>query len=904
LVHEFPGGCADALGDDQSDRIGALTTSITGAVLPTAPGTRRQPADGGRQTRAAFRHTAPAPAPAPAVEGVPVVEREAQAPRQAEREVFLDAVRTLAIFRVVLWHALGAAVLTYFVAAVPAMFFVTGSLLAKSLRRGARRTILDRARRILLPLWVFAAGAYAAMTVAHLVDRTSNTSVPWHNLVFWLLPLDDPHGSSWEGGYMSSPLWYLRALLWLFLLSPLLLRLVHWSVPVAITLPLAALGVLEVLDRTGRWPVTSSLAWRVGDLALYSTFLMLGFVHRDGRFNNMARRHWLAVTLVLGAGAAFWCTTQPVSEHVVNNSHIAHLLVGGAWLSLFFVARPWIEWVARTRPGGALISWVNKRTITIYLWHSTAVLISFELLRSVVPHWFPGGWSAALLALTACVTLVFVLLFGWVEDIANKRPRKLWAAAGSIAGLWSLPWPAVGAAVMGSVVLVASADQSALLSSRMSTLSASEAIAAPIGTAPVGATSTTASAGSTSSTTTAKGATLRIPSQQPKAPSFTNTAAGPVTTAGGPGTTAQAAPTSTAGPAATTTTPSTMSPPSTVPSTTTTAGTIPPVINQGLSSIDQALAARLENTLRQWMADNQVPGAEVAMYRPGSIDWATALGVDPIDDNQPVTVGTRFDIASVTKTFTATLIWQLADQGRLNVDAPIGRLAAAPDFPYTQITPRQLLSHTSGLTDFRSTPEFSANADNVDSPAKALSAAGHQPLQFAPGSESTYSTTNYLVLGFLIEQITGQSYDSLVGELADQAGIGQIPHAAPAAGYPNFSVAGLETTVSQLAHWGVALLGDNTPGLSDGARQAMADINPNSALGAGLWGYCPCTMVDGQPQWSAIGHTGSNTELQYSPATNIAIVMNVTDSAWAPGNRQDQLIALATQLRAIALGQA
>ena len=140
-----------------------------------------------------------------------------------EREVFLDAIRTLALVRVVLWHALALPVLTYFVAAVPAMFSVTGSPLAHSLGRGARRVIVDRARRILVPLWVFPAGAFLAMTIAHRIDGTTRTAVPIRDLLAWLVPVVDPHGSPWEGGYLSSPLWYLRALLWLLLMEPFLL---------------------------------------------------------------------------------------------------------------------------------------------------------------------------------------------------------------------------------------------------------------------------------------------------------------------------------------------------------------------------------------------------------------------------------------------------------------------------------------------------------------------------------------------------------------------------------------------------------------------------------------------------------------------------------------------------------
>ena len=83
------------------------------------------------------------------------------------RERFLDAVRALAVVRVMVWHAFGFAAITYFVSAVPAMFFVTGSLLARSLdRHGYVATLRDRTRRLLIPLWLFATVAFAATSCA------------------------------------------------------------------------------------------------------------------------------------------------------------------------------------------------------------------------------------------------------------------------------------------------------------------------------------------------------------------------------------------------------------------------------------------------------------------------------------------------------------------------------------------------------------------------------------------------------------------------------------------------------------------------------------------------------------------------------------------------------------------
>jgi hypothetical protein len=94
---------------------------------------------------------------------------------------------------------------------------------------------------------------------------------------------------------------------------------------------------------------------------------------------------------------------------------------------------------------------------------------------------------------------------------------------------------------------------------------------------------------------------------------------------------------------------------------------------------------------------------------------------------------------------------------------------------------------------------------------------------------------------------------------------------------------------------------DNTPGLSDGARQAMTAIDPSSSLGQGLWGYCPCTTRRGELHWAGIGHTGSTTVLQFSADSSTSIAVNLADSAWLPDNRADALLQLVDDLRSAVL---
>ena len=109
----------------------------------------------------------------------------------------------------------------------------------------------------------------------------ATTHVPWRNLVWWIVPLNDPHGSQWEAGWMSSPLWYLRALLWMIIASPVLL----WAIRRAPTRTLLALAtgvfLIDLAARHPGWPLqTTHTPWLVGDFFLYAFFLCLGFLHR------------------------------------------------------------------------------------------------------------------------------------------------------------------------------------------------------------------------------------------------------------------------------------------------------------------------------------------------------------------------------------------------------------------------------------------------------------------------------------------------------------------------------------------------------------------------------------------------------------------------------------------------
>ncbi|MGH9165001.1 MAG: serine hydrolase domain-containing protein, partial [Acidimicrobiales bacterium] len=276
-----------------------------------------------------------------------------------------------------------------------------------------------------------------------------------------------------------------------------------------------------------------------------------------------------------------------------------------------------------------------------------------------------------------------------------------------------------------------------------------------------------------------------------------------------------------------------------------------------------------------------------------------AFGDDPLASTA-MTTGGRFDITSATKSFTATLVFQLADQGLIDLDGPLPALDAAPDFSdHAAMTARQLLAHRSGLRNYRDTPEFRDHPEAMDTPEEAVAASVKAARSAGPGKVTEYSSTNYLILGMLLEQATGQRFDALLSQrLLRPLRLTRTTHDGPGPGTPNFSTSGIFTDVGYLLRWGTAAYRDRVL-VSPTSSAAMRDIDPDSSLGPGSVGMCPChRSAGGALSWEWIGYTGSTTVVEYSAARDLVVVVRVTDDLWQAG-RFPSVQALASRLDAL-----
>jgi CubicO group peptidase (beta-lactamase class C family) len=168
--------------------------------------------------------------------------------------------------------------------------------------------------------------------------------------------------------------------------------------------------------------------------------------------------------------------------------------------------------------------------------------------------------------------------------------------------------------------------------------------------------------------------------------------------------------------------------------------------------------AQIAELLEEAVARFKAPGASFAMFHDGQL-YATAAGVLNVDSGQRATAGSMYQIGSITKVFTATLVMQLVDEGRLDLDKPI--VEYLPDFMCADreareaITARHLLSHTSGLDgDFITDTGF-----GEDALRRYIDRCALLPQLHVPGKAISYCNSGYGIAGRIVEVLRGRSWD-------------------------------------------------------------------------------------------------------------------------------------------------
>ncbi|MFE6866598.1 serine hydrolase domain-containing protein [Kitasatospora sp. NPDC057692] len=209
------------------------------------------------------------------------------------------------------------------------------------------------------------------------------------------------------------------------------------------------------------------------------------------------------------------------------------------------------------------------------------------------------------------------------------------------------------------------------------------------------------------------------------------------------------------------------------------AGVVPAANAQGADGAVAGAARRVDRAvldarLRAVVAPGGATAALGRLSEDGRTLWKGAAGTADLATGEPAAARDRFRVGSITKTFVATVVLQLVAEHRIGLDDPVGKHLPGVLRNGAAISVRQLLNHTAGLYNYTSDPAFAYDDDaafrtwlSTDrwksrTKAELVAVAETHPVYFPPGRDWHYSNTGYIVLGMLIEQATGHSWQQEV----------------------------------------------------------------------------------------------------------------------------------------------
>jgi CubicO group peptidase (beta-lactamase class C family) len=323
--------------------------------------------------------------------------------------------------------------------------------------------------------------------------------------------------------------------------------------------------------------------------------------------------------------------------------------------------------------------------------------------------------------------------------------------------------------------------------------------------------------------------------------------------------------------------------------------------------------ARMDQMIQPYVANHQFMGS-VLVARGSQVIYSKGFGSADLEWDIPNSPVTKFRLGSVTKQFTAASILLLEERGKLSVGDPVKKYLPGAPATWDNITIFHLLTHTSGIPNFTGFPDYAKLEPFATTSEQLVARFRDKPLDFEPGDKWQYSNSGYVLLGHLIEKLTGDSYEKFVREnLFTPLGMKDsgydsnsavIPHRASGyvfaknvfenAGFVHMSVphgaGALYSTTEDLLKWEQGLFGGKL--LKSASLQKMTTpFKSNYAFGL---------QVDTATGHKVIEHGGGiegfNTELAYYPDDKVTVVVLGNVNGGAPGD-------IARKLGALALGE-
>ncbi len=189
------------------------------------------------------------------------------------------------------------------------------------------------------------------------------------------------------------------------------------------------------------------------------------------------------------------------------------------------------------------------------------------------------------------------------------------------------------------------------------------------------------------------------------------------------------------------------------------------ILALGSGTVAGAAAPAIEDIIDREMPASGVPGLAYAIVEDGEIISAGALGVVELGSDVKVTPDTQFLSGSISKSFTALAVMQLVEAGEVDLDTGMSQyLDGFSGRPAGAITIRQLLSHTSGFSTLQGNTSHTDATSGADELARRVDALVDVNPAYGPDERWEYSNTNYLILGRLIEVVSGQYYQTYVAD--------------------------------------------------------------------------------------------------------------------------------------------
>jgi CubicO group peptidase (beta-lactamase class C family) len=178
----------------------------------------------------------------------------------------------------------------------------------------------------------------------------------------------------------------------------------------------------------------------------------------------------------------------------------------------------------------------------------------------------------------------------------------------------------------------------------------------------------------------------------------------------------------------------------------------------------QNKAKQIDDLMRRYVDNGKFNGT-VLVAENGKVIFKKGYGLANMEWNTPNEPDTKFRLGSLTKQFTSMLIMQLVEQGKLRLEGKItDYLTDYPKAAGDKITIHHLLTHTAGIPNYSDLPDYKTYERNRFKPADLIKKFSELPLTFEPGAAFAYSNSGYVVLGAIIEKVTGKPYEKVLQE--------------------------------------------------------------------------------------------------------------------------------------------